>query len=241
MQDNWQSRTELLIGEKGIEKLSLAHVLVCGLGGVGSAAVEFLCRAGIGEITIVDHDKVNSSNRNRQLLALVSTEDSFKADVIASRLMDINPNLKLNIKKLYLIDEVIPEIINIKYDYVVDAIDTLAPKVYLIFHCVSKGLRLISSLGTGGKLDPSQIQISDISKSYNCNLAYYLRKRLHKLGIRKGFKVVFSPEEIQGETITLERGIMNKKTTIGTISYMPAIFGAYCASVVIRDILEEKL
>lgn len=241
MQDNWQARTELLIGEKGIEKLSLAHVLVCGLGGVGSSAVEFLCRAGIGEITIVDHDKINSSNRNRQLHALVSTEDSFKTDVIASRLMDINPNLKLNIKKLYLIDEVIPEILNIKYDYVVDAIDTLAPKVYLIFHCVSKGLRLISSLGTGGKLDPSQIQITDISKSYNCHLAYYLRKRLHKLGIRKGFKVVFSPEDIQGETITLERGIMNKKTTIGTISYMPAIFGAYCASVVIRDILEEKL
>ena len=166
MHDNWQDRTALLIGEKGITKLSDAHILICGLGGVGSAAVEFLCRAGIGEITIVDHDKVNPSNRNRQLNALVSTDDLYKADVIASRLMDINPNLKLNIKKLYLIDEVIPEILNVKYDYVVDAIDTLAPKVYLIYNCVSKGLRLVSSLGTGGKLDPAQIQITDISKSY---------------------------------------------------------------------------
>ena len=234
---DWQDRTRLLTGEEGIQRLTNASVLIVGLGGVGSAAAEYICRAGIGNITIVDHDTVHSTNRNRQLPALASTEGQLKADVVASRLMDINPLLNLTIIKKYLKDDSIVETLAPGFDYVVDAIDTLSPKVYLLYACVEKGLKVVSSLGSGAKLDPMQIRIADISESYKCPLAYYLRKRLHRLGVREGIKVVFSPEEAGGSMIVKTEATQNKKSTRGTISYMPATFGTFCASVVIRELL----
>lgn len=237
----WLDRTRMLLGEEGLERLSKAHVLVVGLGGVGAYAAEMICRAGIGELTIVDGDVVHPTNRNRQLSALISTEGMPKAAVIASRLLDINPELKLNVIAEYIKDDRMIDILNHPYDYVVDAIDTLAPKVFLIYHSLQKNLRVVSSMGAGGKFDPSAIKIADISKSYNCTLARMLRKRLHKLDVHKGFKVVFSSEFHDKTKVCITEGEANKKTTVGTISYFPAIFGCFAASVVIRELLENPI
>jgi len=239
--DNWQKRTSLLIGNEGVTKLENANVLIVGLGGVGAYAAEQLCRAGIGKMTIVDGDTVEETNRNRQLPALISTHGKPKAEVLAQRFLDINPRLKLTVVNEYLKDERMPEVIHSgDFNYVVDAIDTLSPKTFLIYHCVQKGLPVISSMGSGGKFDPSKVLVADISKTYNCNLAKMLRKRLHRLGIKKGVKAVFSTELADKSKVSLEDG-QNKKPTVGTISYMPPVFGCFMASAVIRDLLNDAI
>ena len=238
---NWQERTALMVGADGLERLKNSCVLVVGLGGVGAYAAEQLCRAGVGHMTIVDGDVVDMTNRNRQLPALASNDGKPKAEVLGKRFLDINPDLELHIVCEYLDDDGIRAILEReKFDYVVDAIDTLTPKAFLIRRSLEYGSPVISSMGAGGKFDPSLIRVSDISKSYNCNLARALRKRLYTMGIRKGIKVVFSPEEVDKERVIQEDG-RNKKSTVGTISYMPPIFGCYCASVVIRDLLKSDV
>ena len=233
---NWLERTELLLGPEKLEKLKKSHVLVVGLGGVGAYAAEQLCRAGIGKMTVVDGDVVEESNRNRQLPALISTIKRSKAEVLAERFFDINPDIELTVVNDYIHDEEIKELLKSQpFDYVIDCIDTLTPKVFLIYRALQLGLKVVSSMGAGGKMDPAQIQLADISKSYNCKLARMLRKRLKKMDVRKGVKVVFSPEDISPETVRLEEG-KNKKSTVGTISYMPPIFGCFISSVVIRDL-----
>lgn len=236
---SWQERTELLLGNDKAEKLRDSHVLVVGLGGVGAYAAEMLCRAGIGEMTIVDADKVSESNINRQLIALHSTVGRDKSELLAERLLDINPTLKLHQITEYVRDEATDTLLDSAgFDYVVDAIDTLSPKANLIKGCMDRGIRLVSSMGAGAKTDPTLVEIKDIGKTHHCPLAHMLRKRLHKLGIRKGFYAVFSPEPVrEGSMIIAEE--TNKKSNTGTISYMPAIFGCHCASVVIRDLLNE--
>jgi tRNA A37 threonylcarbamoyladenosine dehydratase len=235
----WLERTELLIGSKAVEKLSQKHVLIVGLGGVGAYAAEQICRAGIGSLTIADGDTIHESNINRQLPALHSSIDQPKAEYTGKRLLDINPNLKLTVIQEYLRDEPLTALLSHRYDYVVDAIDTLSPKVFLIHEAVRFGQRVVSSMGSGGKLDPTMVRISDISESYGCPLARILRKRLHRLGIRQGVKVVYSPEEVPANATRPCEGEPNKKTTIGTISYMPPLFGCMIASVVVRDLLNE--
>ena len=237
--ENWQKRTELLIGKENIDRLKNAHILVVGLGGVGAYAAESLCRAGIGEMTIVDGDLLHHSNLNRQLPALNSTIGKPKAEIVGSRLLDINPELKLNIIQEYIKDDKMIEILDKSYDYVVDAIDTLSPKVYLIYHSIQKKLRIVSSLGSGARLDPTKVIIKDISKSFNCRLGFLLRKRLRKLGVTKGFKVVFSEDKAERDAVIVDEPGENKKSTVGTISYMPPIYGCFCASVVIRDLIGE--
>jgi tRNA A37 threonylcarbamoyladenosine dehydratase len=234
----WLSRTELLTGKEKLDLLRSKHVLIAGMGGVGAMAAEQICRAGIGKITIIDGDTVHSSNRNRQLPALKSTEGIAKTEVMAKRLLDINPELKLTVINEYIKDDRTIEILEQGYDYVVDAIDTLSPKVFFLFHCVRLELPVVSSMGAGGKYDPMQVQVADINDSYNCKLAYYMRKRLHKMGVWKGIKVIFSPEVVDRSSVILQEGESNKKSNVGTISYMPAIFGCFCASVVIRDLLD---
>lgn len=235
----WLSRTELLLGQERLDKLQQAHVLVAGLGGVGAYAAEQLCRAGIGEMTIVDGDCVELTNKNRQLPATDSNMGKPKAEIMAARFRDINPDIKLHVINDYIKDDRMVELLDeAKYDYVVDAIDTLAPKIFLIYHSIRKGLPIVSSMGAGGKLDPAQVQIADISKSYNCSLARMLRKRLHKLDVYKGVKVVFSAEKTDPEAVVLVES-ENKKSNVGTISYMPPVFGCFCASVVIRDIINK--
>ncbi|MBR5784555.1 MAG: tRNA threonylcarbamoyladenosine dehydratase [Bacteroidales bacterium] len=233
------TRTELLVKAEGIRKLQDAHVLVVGLGGVGGYAVEQLCRAGIGNLTIVDGDTVSQTNINRQLIATVDTVGLSKAEVFQKRLSSINPNCNITVIDEFIRDDRMIEILKDKhYDYVVDAIDTLSPKVFLIYHCMQLGLPLVSSMGSAGKLDPSLIEVSDVSKSHTCPLAYLVRKRLSKLGVKKGFKVVYSSERVP-EDAMIEDPSVNKRTTIGSMSYMPPAFGCFCASVVIRDILDR--
>lgn len=227
----------MLLGQARLEKLKQAHVLVAGLGGVGAYAAEQLCRAGVGEMTIIDGDVVELTNKNRQLPALDCNLGRSKAELMAERFREINPELRLHVISEFIRDEGMVEVLQrAKYSYVVDAIDTLAPKIFLIYHSLQLGLPIVSSMGSGGKLDPSKVMVADISKSYNCNLARMLRKRLHKLGVYKGVKVVFSSEFTDPNAVILSEG-QNKKSNVGTISYMPPLFGCFAASVVIRDLI----
>lgn len=236
---SWTERTELLLGEEKLNILRQAHILVVGLGGVGAYAAEMLARAGVGHMTIADADVVGESNINRQLLALNSTIGRNKSDVMAERLRDINPEIRLNVVTEYIRDEKTYELLDAAhYDYVVDCIDTLSPKVNLIAAALERHIPVVSSMGAGAKTDPTLIEVKDIGKSHHCPLAHMLRKRLHKLGIRSGFYAVFSPEPVrEGAMIIAEE--TNKKSNVGTISYIPATFGCVCASVVIRDLIGE--
>lgn len=237
MDTSWLSRTELLIGKDNLEKLTKAHVLVVGMGGVGSFAAEFICRNGVGRMTIVDGDTVDPTNRNRQLPALSSTHGQYKADLMEQRLKDINPDLELNVIRSFVRPELVEEILETPFDYVVDAIDSVSPKLRFMKATLAKGYPLISSMGAGGKFDPTQIQVSDISKSYRCPFAQHLRKMLRRDGIHEGIKVVFSPEQVVKESLMMTDGSNFKKSAYGTMSYIPASFGATAASVVIRDLL----
>jgi tRNA A37 threonylcarbamoyladenosine dehydratase len=235
--EDWLSRSEMLIGTEAIQRLTDSHVLVAGLGGVGSWAAEVICRAGVGKMTIIDGDRVTSANRNRQLPALVSATGRRKAEVMGERLMDINPDLRLRTIPEFIRDQRMIDILEEeKYDYVVDAIDTLSPKVFLIYHSLRLDLRVVSSMGAGGKYDPTSIRVADISETNFCNLARMLRKKLHKLGVHSGFPAVYSPEVVDKELIVRGSDENNKASSVGTMSYMPAAFGIVCASVVIRDL-----
>ncbi len=234
----WMSRTQLMLGDAAVEKLMQKTVLIIGLGGVGGICAEMIARAGIGKITIVDNDTIDASNINRQIPALHSTIKKSKAKVLAARLLDINPNLNLEVQELYIKEEITSGLLqSTQWDYVVDCIDTLSSKVFLIKKCVDLQLPIVSSMGAGGKIDPSQIKVTDISKTRECNLARYVRKRLHTLGIKNGVKVVFSPEKADQSRIIETEKAFPKKSIIGTLSYMPAIFGCTVASVVIRDLM----
>ncbi len=235
----WMSRTELLLGDESIKSLMSKHVLVVGLGGVGGICAEMIARAGVGKMTIVDADTVDLSNANRQIPALHSTAGKLKSEVMAERLKDINPELELVVKSIYIKEELTAELLDeAAYDYAVDCIDTLSPKVYFIKGCLDRKIPIVSSLGAGGKMDPSQVIITDISKTYQCNLAAYVRKKLHGLGIYKGLTVVFSAEKVDQSRIIESEKAFPKKSLIGTISYMPAIFGCITASVVVRGLMK---
>ena len=236
---DWLERTELLIGKEQLVKLSQTNVLVVGLGGVGSFAAEFICRAGIGKMTIIDGDTVDPTNKNRQLPALNSTIGLSKASVMANRFLDINPDLNLRvIDKFQQPEDNINLINGESFDYVMDCIDSVSPKIYLIKTCFDMKQRFISSMGAGGKLDASTVKVGDISKSYNCPFARTIRKRLKKHNIRKGFKVVFNHGELLKDSMKLTDGSNYKKSFYGTISYMPALFGLRMAAEVIQDLTE---
>lgn len=209
-----------------------------GLGGVGAYAAEQLARAGIGRMTIVDGDVVNVTNRNRQLLALSSTQGRPKAEVMAERIRDINPDIELEVINQYMKDDAIIELVSKPYDYVVDAIDTVAPKVFLLYYAKMNNQRIVSCMGAGGKFHPEKIEIADIAQSNHCRLAFYIRKRLHRLGVFEGITAVFSPEPVD-ESAIVNVSEQNKVSNVGTISYMPAAFGIFCASVVINDLLKR--
>lgn len=236
---NWLERTELLLGEEKLNLLRNANVLVVGVGGVGAYAAEMIVRAGVGRMTIADADKVSQSNINRQLVALHSTIGREKCDILAERLKDINPELQLTIVNRFIKDDETDALLESdKFDYVVDAIDTLSPKLALIKGALDRGIPLVSSMGAGAKTDPTLMEIKDIAKTHHCPLAHMLRKRLHKIGIKRGFWAVFSPEPVrEGAMILCEE--QNKKSNVGTISYIPALFGIGCASVVVRDLVGE--
>jgi len=229
----WQVRTELLLGADALEKLKISKVAVIGLGGVGAYAAEMITRAGVGSLVLLDSDVVNPSNKNRQLIALESTMGQSKVDVLSARLSDINPQLKISGIKEYLTESNVDELLkDTNVDFIVDAIDTLSPKIALITYAVKNSIPLVSSMGAGAKVDATKIRIKDISKSFNCPLAYILRKKLRKAGINKGFDVVFS-EELPDSNAIIPVEEQNKKSQVGTISYLPAVFGCVAAQCAI--------
>ncbi|MEG1589774.1 tRNA threonylcarbamoyladenosine dehydratase [Chryseobacterium sp.] len=236
----WLERTELLIKEEGVEKLNKAAVLVVGLGGVGSFAAEFLARAGVGKMTIVDGDTVDITNINRQLPALHSTVGKHKVDVVAERLMDINPNLELVKVNEFLNPERMAEILDGgNFDYILDCIDSVTPKVSLIIAARRRKIKIVSSMGAGGKSDPSKVIVRDISKTQHCHLAREVRKRLKKEKIDKGIRCVFSDEIQDEDSLKMTDGSNYKRSFYGTISFLPAIFGLYAASEVINHLLKK--
>ena len=236
--EQWQERTSMLLGKETLARFAASKVMVVGLGGVGAYAAEMLCRAGVGNMVILDSDTVSVTNRNRQLIALESTIGKLKTEVVAQRLRDINPAINLTIIPEYIEESNLEEIFRMagELDYVVDAIDTLAPKISLIKYCVEHKIPHVSAMGAGAKLDATKIRIADISKSYNCPLAYILRKKLRKEGISKGFKVVFS-EELPCRDAIVPMEERNKKSQVGTISYLPAVFGCVCAQAAIEYLI----
>ena len=235
MLEDWKQRTRLLLGEEKMERLQQAHVLVVGLGGVGAYAAEMICRAGVGRMTIVDADTVQPTNINRQLPALHSTMGREKAEVLAARFKDINPDIQLTVLPVFLKDDNIPELLDAaRYDVVVDAIDTLAPKCYLITEALKRHIKIVSSMGAGAKSDITQIRFADIWDTYHCGLSKAVRKRLQKLGIKRKLPVVFSTEQADPKAVLLTEDEQNKKSTCGTVSYMPAVFGCYLAEYVIK-------
>jgi len=236
----WKSRTELLLGNECLEKLEKANVLVVGIGGVGGAATEMLVRAGIGNITIIDADTVNESNINRQLNALTGTVGFKKVEVTKSRMKDINPELNITVIDIFLTGENIESFFaNTDFNFVVDAIDTIEPKINLISYCINNKIPVVSAMGAGGRINPELIKITDISKTNQCALAKVVRRELKLKGIYKGLPVVFSPEIVNKNAVLPVSGERNKKSTVGTISYMPALFGCHMASYVIRQIIKN--
>lgn len=237
---DWTERTEMLVGAEAVGKLLSSRVAVVGVGGVGSVAAEMLVRAGVAHIHIIDSDVVSETNINRQIIALRSTIGKSKCTVVMERLLDINPSLDITVTQDFLSESNVEEILGgSSYDYVVDAIDTLSPKIALAQFCLSHGLSLVSSMGSGGKYDATSVRVADISKTYECPLARMMRKRLHKLGIEKGYLAVFSPEIPDKAGMTIEE-TRNKKSQVGTVSYLPAVFGCVCAQVVIKSIIGKN-
>lgn len=236
----WTERAALLFKPEGLNKLKKAKVLVVGLGGVGSFAAEFLARAGVGSMTIVDGDVVDITNINRQLPALHSTVGQPKVKIVGDRLMDINPELNLIRIQEFLSPERAFEIVNIEYDYVLDCIDSVTPKLNLITACKRKKVKIISSMGAGGKMDASKVKVADISKTVNCYLAKAIKKRLKAEKIDKGIKVVFSSEIQDQSSLKITDGSNFKKSFYGTNSYMPGLFGLFAAETVIRNLLKNE-
>lgn len=235
----WMSRNLQLLGAAKCRALQDAHILIVGMGGVGSAAAECLARIGVGNITIVDSDKVQASNINRQVPALHSTVGRSKVSVMESRLKDINPDLKVKALEMYLNDDSRDQLLTGKFDYVLDAIDTLSPKIFFIEKLHLLKIPFASSMGAGGKTDPTKISIADFKKTYNCRLAYILRKKLRKMGVIGGFKAVFSTELIDKELVLASENEPNKKSILGTVSYIPTIFGCMLASIAVDELTKD--
>ncbi|RDY23992.1 tRNA threonylcarbamoyladenosine dehydratase [Romboutsia maritimum] len=235
MEKNFKTRTSLIIGDEGIEKLQKSNVIIFGVGGVGSFVAEAIARAGVGKITIVDFDDVDITNINRQLPALHSTVGKFKVEVMKERILDINPDIKIEAIRDIYNEETSNKMLSQEYDYVVDAIDMVSSKIHLIETCKAKNLNIISSMGMGNKLDPTKIEVTDIHKTHTCPLAKVIRKELRDRRIKK-LKVVYSTEQ----PVELSKKIMNgKKLTAGSISFVPSVGGLIIASVVINDLLNK--
>ena len=233
--EDWQQRTRILLGEDKMKRLQQAHVLVVGLGGVGAYAAEMICRAGVGRMTIVDADTVQPTNINRQLPALHSTIGKEKSAVLAARFKDINPDIQLRVLPVFLKDGNIPELLDAaQYDFVVDAIDTLAPKCHLIAESLKRHIKIVSSMGAGAKSDITQVRFADIWDTYHCGLSKAVRKRLQKLGSQAQVAGCVQYRTGRSEGCVATEDEQNKKSTCGTVSYMPAVFGCYLAEYVIK-------
>lgn len=241
MDSKWTDRERLLIGNEGLEKLASSHVLIVGMGGVGAFAAEFIARSAVGHMTIVDGDNISLTNINRQLPAMHSTIGKSKAQTMAQRLLDINPDLDLHVIEQFLQPEDAFSLIKPSYSFVMDCIDSISPKLALIYSSSEKNVPLVSSMGAGGRLDPTTVRVADISKSKNCPLARNIRKRIKQETGKNahGFAAVYSEELADENSMEMVSGEQYKRSYYGTISYMPATFGLVGASYVIRKLLEK--
>jgi tRNA A37 threonylcarbamoyladenosine dehydratase len=239
--ENWLERTELLIGNEKIERLKSAHVLIVGLGGIGSFAAEFIARSGVGKMTLIDGDAFDPTNKNRQLTALDTTIGRNKAVVLAERLKDINPNIELNVIEEFVVPERVWTLLEeFKPDLIMECIDSVSPKIEWIIAAIRLKIRIISHFGAGGKLDPSRVQVTTIPKTHNCNLAAHIKKRLRKRGVdAKMVRAVYSSESQRKESLKMTSGLNFKRSFYGTVSYMPALFGLMGAADAIRYLSEE--
>ena len=234
---NWDSRTELLLGNEKNECLKSATVLVAGVGGVGGYAVEMLARAGVGNLVIIDDDVVKATNINRQIIATSKNVGTSKVQLMKERILDINPEASVLAIRDFINEDNAGEFIRrFKPNFVIDAIDSISPKIALLRYCIENNVKIISSMGAGGRLDPTKIQYADISKTTNCALARTVRERLKKQGITKGLPTVFSTEPVRKESIITVTDERNKCSTLGTVSYFPALFGCYLAAYVINNL-----
>jgi tRNA A37 threonylcarbamoyladenosine dehydratase len=231
------TRTALLLGDVGLQRLAAARVLVAGIGGVGSYAVEALARAGVGSLTLVDSDTIQPSNINRQLHALTTTVGQPKVGVMAERLLQINPGLQVTPLQELITPENVSSLLEPGYDLVLDAIDSFGAKLALLQNCVERRIPVISSMGAAGKLDPTRIRISDIADSQGCRLARKLRKELRRGGISNGVTVIYSDEPCNLERLG-EPEAEGERRPLGTISYLPATFGLFMASEAIKRLLQ---
>ena len=229
-------RTQMLLGEDALKKLEKSHVAVFGIGGVGGHAAEALVRCGIGKIDIIDNDTVAESNLNRQIIALHSTIGKSKVEVAAERFLDINPQIKISARKCFYLPEKNEEFDFSNYDYVIDAIDTVTGKIGLIMECQRLGVPIISSMGTGNKLDPTMLKISDIYKTSVCPLARVMRNELKKRGVKK-LKVVYSEETPIIPQNALRENDGQRRSTPASCSFVPSVAGLIIASEVVRDIV----
>jgi tRNA A37 threonylcarbamoyladenosine dehydratase len=240
--ENWLERTELLIKPEQIEKLKKSHVMVVGLGGIGSFAAEFIARAGVGKMTIIDGDVFDPTNKNRQLTALDSTIGRNKAVVLGERLKDINNSIQLNVVEEFVLPERVWSLLEeFKPDYVMDCIDSVTPKLEWIIACKRLRIKIISHLGAGGKTDPTRVHVANLHQTYNCKLASHLKKRLKKKELTfKTVRAVFSSELQKKSSLKMTNGLNFKRSFYGTVSYMPALFGLMGAADVIRYLMEKK-
>ena len=240
---NWLERTELLLGEEKLKQLKNSHVLIVGLGGIGSFAGEFIARSGIGTITIIDGDVFDKTNKNRQLTALDSTIDRNKAVVLAERIKDIDPSITVNVVEEFVLPERVWKLLEeFKPDYVMDCIDSVTPKIEWIKACLRLNIKIISHLGAGGKLDPSKVQIAKLENANSCKLGRYIRKRLRREGVNfKRVKAVFSSEVQIKESLKMTNGLNYKRSFYGTVSYMPGLFGLYGAAEVIKYLSRDRV
>ncbi len=229
----------MLIGPGGVERLKNASVIVFGIGGVGGYACEALARAGIGSIALVDHDTVETTNINRQITALSSTVGRYKADVMRDRILDINPNCRVISHNVFLDADTAEDFNLSKYDYAVDAIDTVTSKLLLVKLCLEADVKLISCMGTGNKLDPSRFEVTDIYKTSGCPLARVMRRELRKMGVKK-LTVLYSPEEPKKQEFIPERMENSSEIPPATISFVPPVAGMMIAGKVICDIAEVR-
>lgn len=240
--DNWLERTELLIGEENVKLLRSKHVLIVGLGGIGSYAAEFIARSGVETMTLIDGDVFDKTNKNRQLTALDSTIGRNKAVVLGERLMDINPNLKLNIVEEFVQPTRVWELLELyKPDLVMDCIDSITPKIEWIVACLRLKVKIISHFGAGGKMDPNRVQVCNLPQTYNCNLAAQVKKGLKQRGVTpKKVRAIFSSEMQKKESLKMTDGQNFKRSFYGTVSYMPALFGLMGAADAIRFLCEKE-
>ncbi|MFM1893257.1 MAG: tRNA threonylcarbamoyladenosine dehydratase [Crocinitomicaceae bacterium] len=239
--NHWLERSELLIGKDKLDKLSAAHVMIVGLGGIGSFAAEFIARAGIGTLTLIDGDVFDPTNKNRQLTALDSTIGKNKAVVLAERIKDINPNATVNVLEEFVVPERVWELLNeYQPDYVMDCIDSVSPKLAWLLCCKKQKIKVITHLGAGGKSDPSTVQVANLVDTHNCKLGSHIKKRIKRQGASlRGIKAVYSSELQDKKSLKMTDGTKFKKSFYGTISYMPALFGLHGAAEVIQYLTKK--